>query len=63
MVDTFIKEEIPEQYQNVYRERLQEGKDDSLEGQILSVADKIDLLYETFGEIQNVIRSLYFRNL
>lgn len=52
MVDTFIKEEIPEQYQNVYRERLQEGKDDSLEGQILSVADKIDLLYETFGEIQ-----------
>lgn len=60
MVDTFIKEEIPEQYQNVYRERLQEGKDDSLEGQILSVEDKIDLLYETFGEIQNVIRSLYF---
>lgn len=52
MVDTFIKEEIPEQYQNVYRERLQEGKDDSLEGQILSVEDKIDLLYETFGEIQ-----------
>lgn len=52
MVDTFIKEEIPTQYQHVYRERLQEGKDDSLEGQILSVADKIDLLYETFGEIQ-----------
>src|SRR5699024_11760197 len=42
----------PEQYQSIYRERLQEGKDDSLEGQILSVADKIDLLYETFGEIQ-----------
>ena len=38
MVDTFIKEEIPTQYQHVYRERLQEGKDDSLEGQILSVA-------------------------
>ena len=60
MVDTFIKEEIPTQYQHVYRERLQEGKDDSLEGQILSVADKIDLLYETFGEIQNVILSHYF---
>lgn len=59
MVDTFIKEEIPEQYQKVYRERLQEGKDDSLEGQILSVADKIDLLYETFGEIQNVTQNLY----
>ena len=52
MVETFITEEIPVQYQSVYRERLQEGKDDSLEGQILSVADKIDLLYETFGEIQ-----------
>ena len=51
MVDTFINEEIPEPYKDIYRERLQEGKDDSLEGQILSV-DKIDLLYETFGEIQ-----------
>ncbi|WP_353422067.1 HD domain-containing protein [Staphylococcus simulans] len=52
MVDNFIREEFPEKYQDVYRERLQEGKDDSLEGQILAVADKIDLLYETFGEIQ-----------
>lgn len=52
MVNTFINEEIPEPYKDIYRERLQEGKDDSLEGQILSVADKIDLLYETFGEIQ-----------
>ena len=52
MVDTFINEEIPKPYQDIYRKRLQEGKDDSLEGQILSVADKIDLLYETFGEIQ-----------
>lgn len=52
MVDTFITEEIPEKYRDIYRQRLQEGKDDSLEGQILAVADKIDLLYETFGEIQ-----------
>lgn len=60
MVDHFINEEIPEPYQAIYRERLQEGKDDSLEGQLLSVADKIDLLYETFGEIQNVIQNSYF---
>ena len=60
MVDHFINEEIPEAYQDIYRERLQEGKDDSLEGQILSVADKIDLLYETFGEIQNVTRNHCF---
>lgn len=52
MVETFISEEIPEPYQHIYRKRLQEGKDDSIEGQILAVADKIDLLYETFGEIQ-----------
>ena len=51
--------EIPEQYQK-YTENMQEGKDDSLEGQILSVADKIDLLYETFGEIQNVTEPLFF---
>ena len=29
MVDHFINEEIPEAYQDIYRERLQEGKDDS----------------------------------
>lgn len=52
MVENFIKEEIPEQYLDIYSQRLQEGKDDSLEGQVLAVADKIDLLYETFGEIQ-----------
>lgn len=52
MVENFIKEEIPEQYRDIYRQRLQEGKDDSLEGQVLAVEDKIDLLYETFGEIQ-----------
>lgn len=52
IVNTFVNEEIPEPYQDIYRQRLQEGKDDSLEGQILAVADKIDLLYETFGEIQ-----------
>jgi len=33
-------------------ERFKEGKDETLEGRILSVADKIDLLYESFGEIQ-----------
>ncbi|EKU93284.1 5'-nucleotidase yfbR [Alloiococcus otitis] len=48
----FIAEEIPERFQEVYKKRLREAKDDSLEGQILSVADKIDLLYESFGEIQ-----------
>lgn len=52
MTTRFIKEEFPPEYHDIYLKRLREGKDESLEGQILSVADKIDLLYESFGEIQ-----------
>src|SRR5699024_11747480 len=49
--DNFINTEIPEELQDVYTRRLHEGKDDTLEGRILSVADKVDLLYEAFGEL------------
>lgn len=52
MTENFIKKEIPKEFQAVYFERLKEGKDETLEGQILSVSDKVDLLYESFGEIQ-----------
>ena len=52
MTENFIKNEIPHDFQDRYRRRLSEGKDETLEGQILSVADKIDLLYEGFGEIE-----------
>ncbi|MFO8070094.1 MAG: HD domain-containing protein [Alkalibacterium sp.] len=52
MTQHFIQQEFPEEFQSIYHERLKEGKDDSLEGKILSVADKVDLLYESFGEIQ-----------
>ncbi|MCI1985223.1 MAG: HD domain-containing protein [Lactobacillus sp.] len=52
MTENFIQNEIPEAYQETYRRRLGEGKDDTLEGQILSIADKVDLLYESFGEIE-----------
>ena len=52
MTENFIKNEIPRDFQDRYRRRLTEGKDETLEGQILSVADKIDLLYEGFGEIE-----------
>lgn len=52
MTGNFIKNEIPRDFQDRYRRRLSEGKDETLEGQILSVADKIDLLYEGFGEIE-----------
>lgn len=49
---SFIQSEIPAEFQAAYRRRLSEGKDASLEGRILAVADKVDLLYESFGEIQ-----------
>lgn len=52
MTKHFIEEEIPEEFQAIYHELLKEGKDETLEGKILSVADKVDLLYESFGEIQ-----------
>ncbi|WP_125704789.1 YfbR-like 5'-deoxynucleotidase [Lacticaseibacillus daqingensis] len=52
MTENFIQNEIPTEFQEAYRRRLSEGKDDSLEGVILSIADKVDLLYESFGEIE-----------
>ncbi|WP_430494729.1 HD domain-containing protein [Rossellomorea marisflavi] len=52
MVKKFITTEFPPQFRDVYRNRFKEGKDETLEGRILSVADKVDLLYESFGEIQ-----------
>ncbi|AEJ24097.1 YfbR-like 5'-deoxynucleotidase [Weissella koreensis] len=52
LADNFIRVEIPEEYRDSYHRRLTEGKDDTLEGRILSVSDKIDLLYEAFGELQ-----------
>lgn len=51
MTDEFISQEIPEEFQEIYRRRLFEGKDDTVEGEILSIADKVDLLYESFEEI------------
>lgn len=52
MTQNFIENEIPKFLQERYMRRLSEGKDETLEWQILSVADKVDLLYESFGEIQ-----------
>ncbi|EUJ18130.1 HD domain-containing protein [Listeria aquatica] len=52
MTQNFIEREIPSEFQNIYRHLLKEGKDETLEGKILAIADKVDLLYESFGEIQ-----------
>lgn len=52
MVAHFIDEYIPEEFQAIFRRQLREGKDDSVEGQILEVADKMDQIYEAFAELQ-----------
>ena len=52
MVAHFIEEHIPDEFKPIFRRQLREGKDDSVEGQILEVADKMDQIYEAFAELQ-----------
>jgi putative hydrolases of HD superfamily len=52
MVNNFIEEHIPEEFKPIFRNQLREGKDDSIEGLILEVADKLDQVYEAFAELQ-----------
>ncbi|MBP1905771.1 putative hydrolase of HD superfamily [Paenibacillus turicensis] len=52
MVHNFIEEHIPEEFKSIFRNQLREGKDDSTEGLILEVADKLDQVYEAFAELQ-----------
>lgn len=52
MTTNFIEKEIPQRFQADFQRFFKEGKDDSLEGQLLAVADKVDLLYESYAEIQ-----------
>jgi putative hydrolase of HD superfamily len=52
MIAHFIDEHIPEEFKPTFRRQLREGKDDSVEGLILEVADKMDQVYEAFTELQ-----------
>lgn len=52
MVESFVKTEIPTEFQDSYIAKLKEGKDGTVEGLILAVADKLDQVYESFDEIQ-----------
>ncbi|MCL6601329.1 MAG: HD domain-containing protein [Paenibacillus sp.] len=52
MINNFIKENIPEEFKSIFYNQLREGKDDSIEGLILEVADKMDQVYEAFSELQ-----------
>lgn len=52
MVYNFIEEQIPEEFKEIFHHQLREGKDNSIEGLILEVADKMDQVYEAFAELQ-----------
>ncbi|WP_270167224.1 YfbR-like 5'-deoxynucleotidase [Paenibacillus sp. SYP-B4298] len=52
MIEHFIEEHIPEEFKGIFRRQLREGKDGSVEGLILEVADKMDQVYEAFAELQ-----------
>jgi len=52
MIAHFIDEHIPVELQPIFRRQLREGKDQSVEGLILEVADKLDQVYEAFTELK-----------
>ena len=52
LVEENILEPLDDSFKNVFREILFEGKDDSLEGNILKFADYIDALIECINEIK-----------
>lgn len=52
MIKTYIKEEIPVEFQDVFSDRLREGKDDTIEGKLLELSDKLDQVFEGFSELQ-----------
>ena len=52
MVEDFITREIPDDFKTVFKDRLKEGKDATIEGQLLEFADKLDQFYESFAELK-----------
>ncbi|MGI2327913.1 YfbR-like 5'-deoxynucleotidase [Planococcus sp. YIM B11945] len=52
MMEKFILREIPGEFQAVFFDRMKEGKDGSVEGQLLELADKLDQFYESFAEMK-----------
>ena len=52
MMEKFIKAEIPPDLQDIFFERMKEGKDATIEGRLLEFADKLDQFYESFAELK-----------
>lgn len=53
MVEHFIEEEIPLEFQEVFKHRMEEGKDHTVEGILLDLSDKLDQFYEAFAELKH----------
>ena len=52
MMEKFILEEIPKDLQDLFFDRMKEGKDGTIEGRLLEFADKLDQFYESFAELK-----------
>ncbi|RNF40176.1 YfbR-like 5'-deoxynucleotidase [Planococcus salinus] len=52
MMEKFILREIPEEFQATFFDRMKEGKDETTEGRLLELADKLDQFYESFAELK-----------
>ncbi len=52
MMERFIIDEIPQEFQAVFFKRMKEGKDSTIEGRLLEFADKLDQFYEAFAELK-----------
>ncbi|WP_202615659.1 YfbR-like 5'-deoxynucleotidase [Ureibacillus xyleni] len=52
MMENFIQEEIPPEFQEIFSNRMKEGKDNTLEGRLLEFSDKLDQFYESFAELK-----------
>lgn len=52
MMEKFIMEEIPNEFQQIFLERMKEGKDSTIEGRLLEFSDKLDQFYESFAELK-----------
>lgn len=52
MMEKFILDEIPQDLQQIFFDRMKEGKDGTIEGRLLEFADKLDQFYEAFAELK-----------
>ena len=50
-------------FKPVFFDRMKEGKDDTIEGRLLELADKLDQVYEAFAELQRGNTDIEFVNM